>query len=144
MVHIIDTVLQTPLGSIETLAAQNLSYIIGFASKDNFLNVENRPFINNMTDTWDLTYFVPNSAKALADFNVTGMNRSEINEWARYLAVDGLVYSSDFVNGTRLQTWTGDPMLITVLKNGEIYVNNARITGRDNFVENGVFHVIDE
>lgn len=72
------------------------------------------------------------------------MNRSEINEWARYLAVDGLVYSSDFVNGTRLKTWTGDPMLITVLEDGEIYVNNARITGRDNFVKNGVFHVIDE
>ena len=88
LVRVIDTVLQILSDESKLSPTQNLSYIIGFDSQDNFLSVENRPFTDNLTDTWDLSYFVPNFAKALADFNVTGVITSDINEWGRYLAAE--------------------------------------------------------
>lgn len=135
-----------PFGSIETFSDKNLSYFIELGNEAGFLSIEDRPEIDHLLYTPDLTFLAPNSAQALVDFkdaNVTGLNSTMLGLWFDYHFIDQLIYSTGFVNGTQLTTVAGLPLLVT-LNNGDIYINDAKITGRDNLVVNGVFHVIDE
>jgi uncharacterized surface protein with fasciclin (FAS1) repeats len=143
VVHTIDTVLQIPLGSIETISAENLSYFIEIGNMADFLSVEFRPYVNKFVDAPDLTCFLPNSAKALADANLTGLSQTALLQRFEYYCLDQLVYSTNFVNGTQLMTSAGLPVLVT-LQDNDIYINCAKITSRDNLMANGVIHVIDE
>lgn len=141
--HIVDTVLYMPFDAIQTITALNLSYFIAIGNEGGFLSVENRPFIDSFTSTPDLTWFVANSPQALAHLNVTGDNQTVLEGLVKYQSISEVIYSTGFEDGMALMTDAGLPLLITV-RNGDIWVNTAKITGRDDFGFNGVFHVIDE
>jgi len=49
----------------------------------------------------------------------------------------------DFVNGTQLTGFTGYQVDITV-REGDIYINKAKIISRDNFISSGVSHIVDK
>lgn len=109
----------------------------------NFLSVQFSPYVKKFTDSPNLTCFLPNSAKALADTNLTGLNQTVLLQRFEYYCLNQLIYSTSFVNGTQLMTSIGIPVLVT-LQGSDIYINCAKITSRDNLMANGVIHVIDE
>jgi uncharacterized surface protein with fasciclin (FAS1) repeats len=58
--------------------------------------------------------------------------------------INGTVaYSSDLVNGTKIQALNGETLTITT-NNGTIYVNSAKVVTPDVLVANGVVHVINK
>lgn len=142
-VHIIDTVLELPIGPIETFQAENLSYFLAIASQNGLLSSRYRPYIDAALTRTDLMFFLPNSAEALASVNTTGLNATRWMDLAAYGMFPQTIYSTGFVNGTQLTGFIGYPVYVTVHE-GEIYINTAKITSRDHFISNGVFHVVDK
>jgi uncharacterized surface protein with fasciclin (FAS1) repeats len=143
IVHIIDKVLELPIGPAQTIVAENLSYFIAMAEKGGYLSAEARPFVDAYFSRPDTTYFIFNSAKALAHLNDTSVNITTLLNSSGYGLAPRVIYSTAFVNGTQIMTVLGLPLLVTV-QDGDTYINYAKVTSRDNFISNGVFHVIDE
>lgn len=143
IVHTIDKVLELPIGPAETIVAENLSYFIAIAEKEGYLSGKARPFVDAYFSRPNTTYFIFNSAKALAHLNDTSLNATTILKSSGYGLAPRVIYSTAFVNGTQIMTVLGLPLLVTV-QDGDTYINDAKVTSRDNFISNGVFHVIDE
>jgi len=85
---------------------------------------------------------VANSAKTL-DRNFTGLNETYLEWLVKYDLARQLIYSNGLVNGSQIMTAAGLPVLVTV-HGSDTYINSAKVTSKDNFITNGVFHVIDE
>jgi uncharacterized surface protein with fasciclin (FAS1) repeats len=62
---------------------------------------------------------------------------------AGYGLAPQVIYSTSLVNGSQIITDLGLPVFVTV-QDGDTYFNAAKVTSFDNFISNGVFHVIDE
>ena len=144
LIHVVDTVLEVPPNIAEAIPQANLTYLIQIISKGNYLNASNRDFYTKLAIEPDQTILLSNSAAALAHTNSTGWTEAEIARQIEYHQFDRLVYSTDLSNGTELMTRAGIPVLITVDRDGSVYVNAAKITVFDVLIANGVFHVIDE
>lgn len=143
ILHTIDRVLELPIGPVQSFIAQNLSYELALAAEGGFLSSESRPLVDAFFDKSDATYFISNSAKALADANLTAVNQTTLLQFIGYDAAPQVIYSTAFANGTQIMTDLGVPLFVTV-QDGDTYINFAKVTSVDNFVSNGVFHVIDE
>jgi transforming growth factor-beta-induced protein len=48
------------------------------------------------------------------------------------------------MNGTVLPTLAGVELTVTRDENGEVFVNDAKVTSTDFLVNNGVMHILDE
>jgi uncharacterized surface protein with fasciclin (FAS1) repeats len=131
-----------PVGAIQTFTAENLSYALALSNSAGFLSGESRPHVDAYFDVPDATYFVVNSAKAL-DTNLTSLNATMLLELVSYALVPQVIYSSGLVNGSKIMTSAGVPAFVTV-QNTDTYIDSAKVTSKDNFITNGVFHVIDE
>lgn len=131
-----------PFDDFETVTALNLSYLIALGNEGGLLSVEDRPFLDSVVSTPELTWFVANSPEALANLNVT-VNQTVVEEEFKYVSVNGVVYSTEFEDGMALMSDAGLPLLITV-RDGDTWINTAKLIGRDNLVFNSVFHVVDE
>jgi uncharacterized surface protein with fasciclin (FAS1) repeats len=143
VVHTIDKVLELPIGPIQTFTAENLSYFLALGNEGGFLSEESFPFVDAFFSNADVTYFIANSAKALADLNITGLNQTTLLQSINYVVAPRVIYSPELVKGAQVTSVSGLPLFITV-HDGDIYINSAKVTSRDNFVSNGVFHVVDE
>ncbi|KAF2235677.1 FAS1 domain-containing protein [Viridothelium virens] len=124
IIHIIDTVLEIPLNSLREASAARLEYFDEVFTSGYFLHPENA------------------AESALANLP-SERNQSQVNVLLEYHIVIGLYYSSDFINGSTLNTTAGVPILVTIDNDGDIYLNAAKITTPDYLVSNGVMHVID-
>jgi uncharacterized surface protein with fasciclin (FAS1) repeats len=71
------------------------------------------------------------------------VNQTALLQLINYDAAPQIVYSTALVNGSQIMTDMGVPVFVTV-QDGGTYINSAKVTSVDNFVSNGVFHVIDE
>jgi uncharacterized surface protein with fasciclin (FAS1) repeats len=92
-----------------------------------------------------MTFFVPNTAAALASFtNIsTGLSAANLTALFDYHIVPGHVfYSSELANGTVLKTAQGDNITIT-RQGSDIYVNSAKVLVSDYLIVNGVIHTTD-
>jgi uncharacterized surface protein with fasciclin (FAS1) repeats len=143
IIHTIDRVLEVPIGPIQTFSAENLTYFLAITAKGGFLSTDSRPLIDAFFSKTDVTYLISNSAKALANVNFTNLDQSVIKQLINYIAIPQLVYSTGLANGAHLMTAAGVPVLVTV-QDGDTYINAAKVTSADNFISNGVFHIIDE
>ncbi|KAK3374779.1 FAS1 domain-containing protein [Podospora didyma] len=98
---------------------------------------------NNLTDTLDaahsITAFLP-SNDAFAAINTTTSASAAL--LANHV-VSGVSYLPDLTDGCTLKSQRGDTLSVTV-KNGQWYVNGARITQANVILENGVAHIIDK
>ncbi|KAE9362913.1 FAS1 domain-containing protein, partial [Stipitochalara longipes BDJ] len=142
VIHTIDKVLELPIGAIDTFTAENLSYALALSNLAGFLSGESRPSVDAYFEIPNATYFVANSAKTLS-LNFTGMNETTLEYLVNYDLVPQLLYSSSLVNGSQLMTAARVPVFVTVYR-GDTYINSAKVTSKDNFITNGVFHVIDD
>ncbi|KAI9667813.1 MAG: hypothetical protein M1821_000632 [Bathelium mastoideum] len=145
IIHMIDNVLEIPLDLTVEATAANLQDFIALLAIDNFTIAEE---IRTEPNT---TVLAPNSNVALnlAYYNDTfdsiyGMNNSIMDKLFNYHVLDSLIFSPEFENGTSLQTKAGINILVTVDEAGDIWVNQAKVTGRDYLIANGVMHVIDD
>lgn len=103
-------------------------------------------YVNDILAVPDVTYFLPNSAQALADATALSHNSSaqELKEIFEYHVVPGFVaYSPMLTNGMSLKTAQGQNITVTV-QDGNTYINAAKIIASDYIVTNGVFHVLEE
>ena len=60
-----------------------------------------------------------------------------------YHFVPGVYYSSNFTNGTTIKTLSGADATVT-LQDGDIFINDAKITDPDYLISSGVMHVLDK
>lgn len=143
IIHTIDKVLSLPIGPIQTFVAENLSYFIAIAEEGGYISGEAQAFVSKYLSQPNTTYFVFNSAKALADLNNTNVNKTMLLHSAGYGLAPQVIYSTSLVNGSQIITDLGLPVFVTV-QDGDTYFNAAKVISFDNFISNGVFHVIDE
>jgi uncharacterized surface protein with fasciclin (FAS1) repeats len=143
LIHTIDKVLELPIGLAGTVVTENLSYLIALAEEGGYLSGEAQAFDTTYEYRPNVTYFVFNSAKALAAANNTGVNKTTLLHAPGYGFAPRVIYSTVLVNGTQIMTALGLPVLVTV-QDGDTYLNTAKVNSKDNFISNGVFHVVDE
>lgn len=135
-IHIIDSVLSIPPNLTVALTEGNLTALAGAATQANLVQA--------LSDIQQLTLFAPNNEAFAAVADVaSGLTVEQLTAVLGYHVIDGtVVYSSDIVNGTEVKTLQGSDLTITV-RDGSVYVNDAKVVKPDVLVKNGVVHVID-
>jgi uncharacterized surface protein with fasciclin (FAS1) repeats len=145
IIHIINEVLSVPLTAVLEITAAGLEYFISILNNGGYLNMANT-YVNNVLLLPDVTFFIPNSAIALANATKLSQTSTQAEQQAvfEYHVVPSMVaYSPQLQNGLSLKTAQGTNLTITV-QDGDTYVNAAKIIAFDYIVANGVVHVIDE
>lgn len=123
-----------------------MQYFVSILNTAGYLNAANVAYVDGIMNIPDVTYFIPNSAKALEKATLQAANSTaeEMKAVFQYHVVPGFVgYSSVLKDGGRLKTQEGSSLTITV-QDGDMYVNSAKVIATDYIVANGVIHVIDE
>ncbi len=69
-------------------------------------------------------------------------NRNSLHDFLSGFIVVGKKMVSDFRNGQKLQTLNGDEATVTV-RDGDTYINGAKILSRDRQGSNGVIHLLN-
>ncbi|KAK0624040.1 FAS1 domain-containing protein [Immersiella caudata] len=135
-IHIIDNVLSIPPNLTVALTQGNLTALAGAATQANLVQA--------VSDIQQLTLFAPNNEAFAAAADVAaGLTVEQLTAVLGYHVIDGtVVYSSNIVNGTKVQTLQGSDLTITI-RDGGVYVNDAKVVKPDVLVKNGVVHVID-
>ena len=146
-IHIINEILTIPLTTTLEITVGGLEYFSQILNVGGYLNTANAGYVNGVTEDADVTYFVPNSAVALANATAAlqaNNSAAGVQDLFEYHIVPNFVgYSPLLKNGMVLKTLQGGDITIT-LQGGDIYVNAAKVTTTDWIVANGVIHVIDE
>lgn len=145
IVHIVDAVLSLPVAAVLEITNAHLDFFVAILNVGQYLSSENAGYVNAILDVPDVTYFIPDSASALANATEFSQNSTlaDLEALFQYHVVPGLVdYSSLLKNGMSLVTAQGTNVTITI-QDGQVYVNAARIIASDYLVANGVMHVID-
>ena len=138
-------VLAVPAPVVLEITSAHLEYFISILNTGGYLSTANAVYVNAVLDAPDLTYFIPNSAGALANFTALAQNSSpaELQTVFEYHVVPNFVgYSPLLKDGMSLKTLQGTNVTITI-QDGDMYVNSALVTTSDYIVGNGVVHVID-
>ncbi|KAH6678689.1 FAS1 domain-containing protein [Halenospora varia] len=145
-VHIIDTVLQIPSNVLTAMTQAGLSYAVGIFSLGLRYAQHNSTISDATINGSDLTYFVPNSPKALSTVSNTSITtQMQLGQLTAYhFIVGSVLYSSFLRNGTVLTTFAGLPVVVRVLEDGTKYINSAKIIASDYLISSGVMHVIDD
>lgn len=102
--------------------------------------------MNQVLEVPDVTFFMPNSAAALANITQLASNftSQEMEAIFQYHIVPGFVgYSTRLTNGMSLKTSEGSSLTVTI-QDGDTYINAAKVIESDLIVANGVMHVIDK
>ena len=123
----------------------NLQYFISILNTAGYLSAS-ATYVNAILEVPDVTYFIPNSAAALANVSLLTQNSSaqDLQAVFQYHIVPGYVgYSTMLKNGMSLKTQQGSNLTITI-QDGDMYVNAAKVIDSDLLVANGVVHVIDK
>ncbi|TVY27445.1 Fasciclin-like arabinogalactan protein [Lachnellula hyalina] len=145
VVHIMNEVLSVPVPAVSQFTASGLEYFISILNDEGYLNTDNVGYVDTVLALPNITYFIPNSAAALANATALAAKVSSDEKKAvfEYHIVPGVVdYSTDLTNGTSLKTAQGENVTITV-QDGDVYVNSAKVIASDIIVANGVVHVLD-
>ncbi|RPA78677.1 FAS1 domain-containing protein [Ascobolus immersus RN42] len=135
VVHIIDSVLTLPENVTTTAKAAKLDTLaaaVGIAGLGEFLDTEPK-----------LTIFAPTDA-AFEAAGVDGNTDKDVITAAlqRHVVKGAVVYSSELEEEQEVETVGGEKIKI-VVKDGQVWVNNAKVAIANVVTTNGVVHVID-
>jgi transforming growth factor-beta-induced protein len=140
VIHVIDTVILPPSMDIVDTAAANPQFKTLVAA------VQAAGLVDTLKGEGPFTVFAPTDAAftKLGKATIDGLlaNPEQLKSILLYHAVEGKVYASDVVKLTSAKTVNGADVVVTV-RNGQVYINNARVTVTDILTTNGVIHVID-
>lgn len=144
LIHIVNDFLSIPVPAVLEITEAQLQYFVAILNTGGYLNVANT-YVDKVLQLPDVTYFIPNSAVALADTTALARNSTaaELQAIFEYHVVPGYVgYGPLLQNGMVLKTQQGASVTVTI-QNGDTYVNAAKIISSNYLVANGVVHVID-
>ncbi|KAL8296670.1 hypothetical protein RB597_005987 [Gaeumannomyces tritici] len=135
-VHIIDSVLSIPPNLTTAITQAKLGSLATAATKANL--------VTPLSDARELTLFAPNDEAFAAVADVAAsLTIEHLAGVLGYHVVNGsAVYSSAVANGTMAKTAQGSDVTLTV-RDGSVFVNQAKVVKADVLVKNGVVHVID-
>lgn len=92
----------------------------------------------------DLTVFVPNNAAFDRIANiVSGADYATVDAVIGYHILDNNIVFSPSIANTTVTTVQGGQLTLTVLDNGTIFVNNAKVIFPNIIAATGVAHIID-
>ncbi|KXT00403.1 hypothetical protein AC578_3368 [Pseudocercospora eumusae] len=137
VIHKIDKVLRLPLNVSTTAEKLGLTGALGAL---------NATGLTAIADTIaDLTIFIPsNAAFEAIESVVANATMEELTGILSYHAIAGSVlFSSELSNTSVPSLAPGLNLTVTVLDDGTVMVNNAKVITPDIILSNGVAHVID-
>ncbi len=140
VIHLIDTVITPPSKDIVDTAAANPNLNTFVAA------VQAAGLSDTLKGEGPFTVFAPTDyafyrlGKATIDSLLA--NPEALKSILLYHVVPGKVYSGDAANLTSAKTVNSAPVVITQ-RNGQIYINGARVTVANIQTTNGVIHLID-
>jgi hypothetical protein len=94
----------------------------------------------------DVTIFAPsNTAFSRTGSVLTNISTSSLSSILKYHIINGTtpLYSSNLQNGTKVKTYGGGNITITVGATGRIFANGAEVITPNVLIAGGVVHVID-
>ena len=103
------------------------------------------PIVTPVLATTDVTYFVPNTAEAIANFTELAnlVSTDELGAIFDYHVIpNSILHSTELVDGMVVQTAQGSDIYITI-QGGQVFVNSARVLQVDFLVANGILHTLD-
>jgi uncharacterized surface protein with fasciclin (FAS1) repeats len=139
-------VLSIPIAGVAEIALAHWEFLISILNTGGYLSAADSDLVDATLNTADVTYFLPNTAEALAKFEALSQNESDIDKRSLFnyhILHNITAYSPDLTNGLSLKTLQGANVTITV-QDGDTYVNAAKIISSDWLIGNGVIHVLDE
>lgn len=137
--------LSIPVTTVLEITNAGLEYFVSILNVDGYLS-SSATYVNQILEVPDVTYFIPNSAAALAGATQLAQNSSaaDLEAMFQYYVVPGFVgYSPLLKNGMSLKTQQGTDLTVTI-QDGDMYINAAKVIVTDLMVANGVAHVIDK
>lgn len=145
LIHIINAVLTVPLSYVLLVTQANFKFAVAILNKGGYLSPADTQLINNVLYRPNMTFFAPNTQKALDDFTAVAprLSQTQLENLFNYHAIaDVIAFSSGFQDGMQLKTVEGSNVKFTIQGNNT-FVNGARIVVADYLVTNGVVHLID-
>ncbi|KAM4062092.1 fasciclin domain-containing protein [Hirsutella rhossiliensis] len=135
VVHVVDGVLEIPKDLAETASAAGLSAVAEALTKADL--------VAPLTWAKDVTIFAPSNEAFEAVASATkNMSVESLKKVLQYHVLPNVVaYSSSFEDGA-VKTFEGTEINVSV-KDGNVYVNGAKVITPDVPLSNGVLHVID-
>ncbi|KAK9764250.1 hypothetical protein K7432_008401 [Basidiobolus ranarum] len=134
VIHIIDQVLMPPVSPGDTAKDAGLNTLVSEITKTNIAQP-----INGLQG---VTIFAPNDA-AFAAAKLDSVSNDQLNNLIKYhIVTPAVLYSTNLTDGTSFTSGQGARLNIHT-KDGNLYVNNARIVTPNVLTNNGVVHVID-
>jgi len=140
VIHVIDAVILPPVGDIVDTVVANPKLKLLAAG------VQAAGLVETLQGEGPFTVFAPvDSAFYKLDraaLEALKNNPEELKKILFYHVVSGKVYAGDVVKLTEAETVLGEKVTISV-KDGKVYVNDARVITTDIQTTNGVIHLID-
>lgn len=136
VVHVIDNVLSIPSDLTGVLGQENLTALAGAVATANLGAT--------LTGLEQLTLFAPNNAAfdKIRDVAST-LTVEQLTDVLSYHTVAGaVVYSTDIVDGATVKTVQGGELKLTI-RDGSVFVNDAKVVEANILAKNGVVHIID-
>jgi transforming growth factor-beta-induced protein len=140
VIHVIDTVILPADKDIVDTAVANPQLKTLVAA------VQTAGLVETLKDKGPYTIFAPTDA-AFAKLGKKTIDAlladpAQLKSILLYHAVSGKVYSGDVIKLSSAKTINGADVTITV-KNGQVFINNARVVTTNILTTNGVIHIID-
>jgi uncharacterized surface protein with fasciclin (FAS1) repeats len=137
--------LAIPVAAVLEITNAQLEYFISILNTAGYLSAS-ATYVNEVLTVPDVTFFIPNSAAALANATQLSQNSSaqDMEALFQYHVVPGFVgYSTRLKDGMSLKTAEGSNLTVTI-QDGDTYINAAKVIESDLIIANGVMHVLDE
>lgn len=133
IVHVIDTVIIPPAVPATVATSAGLTSLVSAVVQTGLAGV--------VDNTASLTIFAPTNA---AFSKVPPVSKAVLKKVLEYHVVPGAVaYSTTLTNGQTVPTAEGSVLTVS-LRNGGVFINDARVIIPNVLTENGVVHVIDK
>jgi len=131
LIHITDSYFTLPQPVSSTSQATGQTSFAGLLAKSNMTNT--------LESTHSVTIFLPSNAA----FSSTNTSVPATELLSNHVVAGTVSYLPDLTDGSCLTTTRGELLTVSV-REGQYYVNGARITKANLVLENGVAHVIDK
>ena len=145
LIHMIDTVLSIPEQDPQTVTAAQLSDYVALGEHTVLVKPAYSHLVSDFLIWKDTTILAPNSPHYSTDF--TGWDdltvEQQLEIWKYHLVNGSVLFSTDLMNGSTFTTSAGLDFTAWVV-DGEVYINDAKVTQPDLLQANGVIQVLDK
>jgi hypothetical protein len=144
-IHVVDTAMSfAPPLQLFTARADLLAYNGAVEAADLGLDVGLEEDGGPASTSTDITFFVPNDVAFQAVGSaVERIDQEALTEVLQYHTIRDKIIFSPSITNTSVATLEGNDLVFSVLSNGDVFVNAAKIVFANVILSNGVAHIID-